>query len=1717
MLNFNVEPYYDDFDPSKNFHRILYKPGAAVQARELTQSQTILQSQISKFADHIFSQNTPVTGGNITVNQNCFFLKLNKQYNEVDVIAANFLNKIITNGTGNVIAKVIQTEEATGTDVELGDPPTLIVNYLSGGHFKDADTLYCVDGTNINATIIGTAGGTTGVGKSSVASISDGVFYVVTGYSESSVANQDGTYSKYHIGNFVSVQPQTTILNKYSSRASARVGLMVTETIVDYIDDASLLDPAVGASNYQAPGADRLLITLTLTTLPLQLGNDDKFIELLRIEKGVVQKQVDSTVYSVIDDYFAKRTAETNGDFIVNNFKIVPSANTIDANTYLLNVGPGVAYVQGYRVENQSTLRITSNRSRATSTVNNNSNYLDLGNFVYVDNVKGQSGSFFDISTGSPVDFHVVGPTGINRANTTAYNATLAGTAYIRSLTYQQASNTSNSQTYIYKAHIFDVSSKVLSSNVSSSNATHTIINAASAGQLSNVANAYIGCTITIDSGTSAGDSRTITQYDPGNKTIRVDTPFTFSPDSTSNFSIRFGIKDFESMVNANTTLDLLGSASLSNYGKDNNSPSGYTHLFNTSNPELIFPLGNDYVAAVTDSSYTTTQQFRAQSFGAYSTGSRRYLQLDPSGTSTFDFIKTAAGATEEGIDAVLQNWVVVVTDKLSNTLIENGDIVDFTTAGRSITVDTNKNGVYLTALDLSPFTATIYARLSVTNASDTNLILRTKTLVEANTTYASSAGVSGVVNDTYVDLTAGQIWIPEEGVLGYGAQQKLYVSDVKRIVKIVDTDNQTPNVALLTTGTDRTTDYVFNNGQTDSYYGHAYITLKPGRPKPKSLWILFDFYQHSGGDGYFSSQSYGNVGFAERPTYKASNGITYNLKDCLDFRPALQNVQPVFSFKFKVAPTVSNNSGLFLPSDVTPFNCDYSYYLGRKDLLIISRDKTIRLIEGTPGINPIPPAQPEGSLLLANITLDPYTEYVPGQAQGKPSNVSIQPVNHKRWAFKDITDLQERVNDLQYYASLNLLEQKASSLQIQDSNGLNRFKNGILVDDFSTFAIADSFNIDFSAGIDTRYKTMGPSLLINNYPLQNEQLLGVNFKSLSTSALNSLSFKASHTNSNPLYTLPYTEEAVVVQPLASRPINANPFSVVNSTGVLTISPTMDSWIDKTSQPELLFIDPNIKLYNPSSTQNLLEGNPTLSVGDWQTIPGTERTVLFEEGNYNVSQTFANKTNTYSQGYWSQTYNYEGSFIKNISLLPYIRSQQINFRATDMLFNATVNAWFDGKRVSRMIRKPNILELTDVTGTFNVGDVIGYVSSSIFHRTGVVSDVYTYNNENIRLYVIDDQNTTTYGATVVSARTNTSGVYQSSGATGTLSSSTHYSGKAAATTSGTSTVTLDTKANSTDIYTGLEFWVINGSASSVLSIPKGQNAIITSYNPSTKEITLDKNVSISAGETYSIGSLQTNEAGNISGVFNLPGGIFNTGTRIFRIDNRLVTQGANDFYYNNGTETTFAEASFFAQGLTTQSQQLNFSASLSGYRNVTTTTQSQEALISETRSLKYVPPEPPIEVPGNPPVIVVPEPEPEPPAVEPDPVVEPPPPPAGGGGGCCVVATALTEKGIWKQDQKDVLIAWCEKYLHDRILGECFRRGYQVVGSKIVVPALRSESKWFNKYANWAWTNGTNMVMGKKFNPLSIPNSLVWITVFMAVGAVATKKYATKCWKKLYK
>ena len=83
--NFNVNPYYDDYDSSKNFHRVLFRPAYSVQARELTQLQTILQNQITKFGNHIFQNGSMVIPGDINFDLKYDYIKVNSAHNTLEV------------------------------------------------------------------------------------------------------------------------------------------------------------------------------------------------------------------------------------------------------------------------------------------------------------------------------------------------------------------------------------------------------------------------------------------------------------------------------------------------------------------------------------------------------------------------------------------------------------------------------------------------------------------------------------------------------------------------------------------------------------------------------------------------------------------------------------------------------------------------------------------------------------------------------------------------------------------------------------------------------------------------------------------------------------------------------------------------------------------------------------------------------------------------------------------------------------------------------------------------------------------------------------------------------------------------------------------------------------------------------------------------------------------------------------------------------------------------------------------------------------------------------------------------------------------------------------------------------------------------------------------------------------------------------------------------
>ena len=107
-INFNTEPYYDDFDENKKYYRILYRPGYAVQARELTQMQTILQNQVQRFGDHVFKEGSMVIPGQISIDTKVGYVKLESSYNSVlaATVMPNLVGEIITSASG-IQAEVI--------------------------------------------------------------------------------------------------------------------------------------------------------------------------------------------------------------------------------------------------------------------------------------------------------------------------------------------------------------------------------------------------------------------------------------------------------------------------------------------------------------------------------------------------------------------------------------------------------------------------------------------------------------------------------------------------------------------------------------------------------------------------------------------------------------------------------------------------------------------------------------------------------------------------------------------------------------------------------------------------------------------------------------------------------------------------------------------------------------------------------------------------------------------------------------------------------------------------------------------------------------------------------------------------------------------------------------------------------------------------------------------------------------------------------------------------------------------------------------------------------------------------------------------------------------------------------------------------------------------------------------------------------------------------
>ena len=366
--NLNVTPYYDDFDPSNNFHRVLFKPGTPVQARELTGLQSILQDQVEKFGTHFFKEGAKVIPGQLSYQDLFTGVTIDPDFAGIPVslYVEQLIGKRFRGEQSGIEAKIEFVLTANESAIGLNTLYFTITK--SGTDFESGDF---VEGENL-VLLESLSYGNTVISANQSFAVTSPVDCNITG----SAANiQDGVY--FLRGNFVTVNSQTILLQQYESMPTLKVGLSVREEIVNADENPSLNDNAQGFSNYAAPGADRLKISAVLTSKIIADDDDPNFVELMRIQDGELETFVKNTDYNFIKAEFARRTFDESGNYYIKPFGL-SIKNTL--NNYLGNDGlyaedqltyqgypasdnlmeyvlsSGKAYVRGFEVESRLIL-----------------------------------------------------------------------------------------------------------------------------------------------------------------------------------------------------------------------------------------------------------------------------------------------------------------------------------------------------------------------------------------------------------------------------------------------------------------------------------------------------------------------------------------------------------------------------------------------------------------------------------------------------------------------------------------------------------------------------------------------------------------------------------------------------------------------------------------------------------------------------------------------------------------------------------------------------------------------------------------------------------------------------------------------------------------------------------------------------------------------------------------------------------------------------------------------------------------------------------------------------------------------------------------------------------------------------------------------------------------------------------------------------------------
>ena len=421
---FNINPYYDDFTTDSGFLRVLFRPGYALQAREITQAQSILQNQVSKLGDHLFKDGSRIIGGGISVRTTSAIRITVTSLNTAAVLDYDTLigSELVQSTTKAKIVHYVPLS-AGGSTTHL----VVIVDFTSGYSFSAGNI--SLDGTTLTNGVIGTTE------SCKLITVGDGIFYV------------DGFFTPVGTQKFTPYRISGSTLDvAFGGTADSfnllttRVGFDVVRDTVTAEEDSTLKDPAIGSSNYNAPGGDRYKIDLMLTQSGITSEAND-FIELIRFDAGKITRKSERVSYAEIESALSRRTFDESGSYIVRPFDV--KVKNLSGSTLGFVIGPGKAYVQGHELESQYPTTLNVAKARTTQTETNLTYGFGLGNYVgvcmgtsaafgttFADNlVNINSGSvevkFRNSSSGVVATGYVHGAIPVSTGSTTGYNYNL--------------------------------------------------------------------------------------------------------------------------------------------------------------------------------------------------------------------------------------------------------------------------------------------------------------------------------------------------------------------------------------------------------------------------------------------------------------------------------------------------------------------------------------------------------------------------------------------------------------------------------------------------------------------------------------------------------------------------------------------------------------------------------------------------------------------------------------------------------------------------------------------------------------------------------------------------------------------------------------------------------------------------------------------------------------------------------------------------------------------------------------------------------------------------------------------------------------------------------------------------------------------------------------------------------------------------------------------